>query len=69
MNTIITLNNYIVKILSTKIYDFDSLSDSLNSKNYPRQIIEVLENIDCVRRISIYDKNNNHIITSSIEIL
>lgn len=69
MNITITLNNYIVKVLSTIEYNFDNLINTLNSKKYPRQIIEILETINCIRKISIYDKNNNHIITSSIEML
>lgn len=68
MNTKLVLNNYILEISSIEEYNFDSLLDNLDSKIYPRQIIETLETINCIRKISIYDKNNKHIITSSIEI-
>lgn len=44
------------------------ISGYLNTKQYPSEIVEVLESISGVDKIEINDKNNNLLLISSINL-
>lgn len=67
------LTNYVIKLYVNDIFDTNILSNEffineLNSKIYPRGIVEQLETIGNLVRIQIYDLNNNLILSSEYAI-
>ena len=65
------LNNFLVQIYKLKSnkelseHSFDNIISNLNSKLYPRNILEVLEAIEGIGKIEIFDKNSNELLLSS----
>jgi hypothetical protein len=47
----------------------DSLTTKLNNEVYPRGIVETLEVLDGVKRITVSDHDNNILIMSTNELL
>lgn len=69
----IQLTNYVIKLYVNDLFDTNILSNEsfineLNSKIYPRGIVEQLETIGNLVRIQIYDLNNNLILSSEYAI-
>jgi hypothetical protein len=68
----IELNNFLVQVYKLKSnkelskHSFDNIISNLNSKLYPRNILEVLEAIEGIGKIEIFDKNNNLLLSSSV---
>jgi hypothetical protein len=42
----------------------DSLESQLNTLEYPREIVDILQEIDSIKEIIIYDLNNNILLHS-----
>lgn len=64
------LDNYVVEILGLQDFNIsteilDSLQNSLNILEYPKDIVSSLEPIKDIKYIQVYDKNNNLLITSN----
>ena len=71
--TTLSLNNYTVSIytIETTMYQavsaeyLKSISDDLNLKTTPRQIVEALENLPEIHKIEIFNLENELILISS----
>lgn len=66
MNNLLVLDSFIIKIYQTQsnnnLYD---LIDLLNTKIYPRDIVETLETIDGTNKIEVYDKTTEVLLLST----
>ena len=65
----ITLNSFIVNIMVTNLFDTSIISDpsfieQLNTQNYPRGIVEILESLGNLVRIQIFNLNNTLLLSS-----
>ena len=67
------LDNYIVELykedggLSISDEILDSIQITLNDKQYPKDIVEYLENLKGIKQIAIYDLNKNVLLISDNE--
>jgi hypothetical protein len=62
----ISLTNYNIKIYGDNLQPslIESMTAELDQQPYPKQIIELLETIEQVSQVSIFDKENNLLINS-----
>lgn len=62
----LSLTNYNVKIYGDNLQPsvIESMVPELDQQPYPKQIIEVLESIEQVSQVSVFDKENN-LLTNS----
>lgn len=62
----LSLTNYNVKIYGDNLQPsiIESMVVELNQQPYPKQIIEILETIEQVSQVSVFDKENN-LLTNS----
>jgi hypothetical protein len=51
------------------IETIDSLTTTLNNQDYPRGIVETLQSLAGVKKISVSDKDNNILVVSANELL
>jgi hypothetical protein len=70
----ISLDKYIVKIYSINTATANDIAEAnmsymqndLNSQEYPKEIVDLLEKFDEFTRIEVYDKDNNLLISSGV---
>lgn len=69
----VNLSNFIVNIYSlgssTYVVDADTingLTDILNTKQYPREIVETLESLNGIAKIEVLDYDNNLLLNSEL---
>lgn len=70
----ILLDKYIVKIYSINTAvatdvtsgNLESMHNDLNSQNYPKEVVDLLEKFDEFTKIEVYDKDNNLLVSSGV---
>jgi hypothetical protein len=64
-NQNLILNRYLVSINTNQEQILNHMFSILNEQKYPRGIMEILEAIEGVSKIEIYDKNSNELLLST----
>lgn len=72
----LSLDNYNIKlyklasaILEVSLISINNLQSELNSKQYTKDIISLLETQNGISKIEVYDKNNNLLTSSGLLII
>jgi len=61
----LNLDKYIVEIVSENMIDLDNMASILNEQKYPRGIMEVLEVIEGISKIEIYNIDSKELLLST----